>query len=45
MKETIEIDGKEYTNMSTADAIAAGIQVIYQDFQFSQFNSNGESGF
>ena len=29
---TIEIDGKEYTNMSTADAIAAGIQVIYQDF-------------
>ena len=28
---TIEIDGKEYTNMSTADAIAAGIQVIYQD--------------
>lgn len=31
---TIEIDGKEYTNMSTADAIAAGIQVIYQDFQF-----------
>ena len=29
---TIEIDGKGYTNMSTADAIAAGIQVIYQDF-------------
>ena len=29
---TIEIDGKIYNNMSTADAIAAGIQVIYQDF-------------
>ncbi len=29
---TIEIDGKEYTNLNTADAIAAGIQVIYQDF-------------
>ena len=29
---SIEIDGKPYTNLSTADAIAAGIQVIYQDF-------------
>lgn len=29
---TIEIDGREYANLSTADAIAAGIQVIYQDF-------------
>lgn len=29
---SIEIDGKQYTNLSTADAIAAGIQVIYQDF-------------
>ena len=35
---TIEIDGKGYTNMSTADAIAAGIQVIYQDFLFSQIS-------
>ena len=25
---TIEIDGKEYTNMSTADAIAAGIALF-----------------
>lgn len=29
---TIEINGKKYENLSTADAIAAGIQVIYQDF-------------
>lgn len=29
---SIEIDGKKYTNLSTSDAIAAGIQVIYQDF-------------
>ena len=29
---TIEIDGKKYEKLSTADAIAAGIQVIYQDF-------------
>lgn len=29
---SIEIDGKEYMNLSTSDAIAAGIQVIYQDF-------------
>jgi len=29
---TIEIDGKSYENLTTSDAIAAGIQVIYQDF-------------
>ncbi len=29
---TIEIDGKEYANLNTAEAISAGIQVIYQDF-------------
>ena len=40
---TIEIDGKGYTNMSTADAIAAGIQVIYQDFYFPKSHGNGKS--
>lgn len=29
---SIEIDGKQYDNLSTSDAISAGIQVIYQDF-------------
>lgn len=29
---SIEIDGKHYEKLNTADAIAAGIQVIYQDF-------------
>lgn len=29
---SIEINGKKYENLSPADAIAAGIQVIYQDF-------------
>lgn len=29
---TIEVDGKDYPNMTPAEAIKAGIQVIYQDF-------------
>lgn len=29
---SIEVDGKIYENMTPADALAAGIQVIYQDF-------------
>ena len=28
---TIEIDGKEYTKLTTQQAIEAGVQVIYQD--------------
>ncbi|MDR2521240.1 MAG: sugar ABC transporter ATP-binding protein [Spirochaetaceae bacterium] len=28
----IELDGRVYTRLSTAEAIAAGVQVIYQDF-------------